>query len=154
MEENSTYEQNTGYAEYDTPYVTTSTAAITKDINFKDFYKNYCSSTTKKNINGAAIALYICSGFTLVVSIAAIAFGLDIFAGALDAIVMLCLALGIHIGKSRVCSVIVLVYSIINLMFSMATTGRPSGWLIIIAGIYATIYTLKAHKEYKEYING
>lgn len=75
-------------------------------------------------------------------------------AAALDAFLLLGLALGIHIGKSRVCAVIVLVYSILNCLYALISTGKMSGYLIIIAGIYATIYTFKARKEYKEYING
>ena len=75
-------------------------------------------------------------------------------AAALDAFLLLGLALGIHIGKSRACAVIVLVYSILNCLYALISTGKMSGYLIIIAGIYATIYTFKARKEYKDYING
>lgn len=151
---NSTTSQNDVFAEYDTPYVSTSTSTITRDISFKEFYQKHCSDPVKKNIKGAAILLYFCSAITLLVSFAATALGVDIMAAALDAFLLLGLALGIHIGKSRACAVIVLVYSILNCLYALISTGKMSGYLIIIAGIYATIYTFKARKEYKDYING
>lgn len=151
---NRTADQSDVFAEYDTPYVSTSTSTITRDISFKEFYQKHCSASVKKNINGASILLYFCSAITLLVSFAATALGVDIMAAALDAFLLLGLALGIHIGKSRVCAVIVLVYSILNCLYALISTGKMSGYLIIIAGIYATIYTFKARKEYKEYING
>lgn len=80
--------------------------------------------------------------------------GISIMASAVDAILVLGLALGIHIGKSRACAVIILVYSILNCLYSVVTTGRLGGYLIIIAGIYATIYTFKARREYKAFIRG
>ncbi|MDO5155292.1 MAG: hypothetical protein Q4D51_04945 [Eubacteriales bacterium] len=154
--ESTSYEAEvpTAYApEFDEPYVSSaSTSAYASNITFKEFYKDYCSATTKKNINGSAITLYICSGITLIASILATALGVNIMAAALDAVLMLGLALGIHIGKSRVCAVIVLIYSLINCIYTMTQTGRPGGWLIIIAGAYATIATFSARKEYKEYI--
>ena len=151
---NSTTSQNNVYAEYDEPYVSTSTSTITRDISFKEFYQKHCSDSVKKNIKGAAITLYVCSAITLLVSFAATALGVDIMAAALDAFLLLGLALGIHIGKSRACAVIVLVYSILNCLYALISTGKMSGYLIIIAGVYATIYTFKARKEYKDYING
>lgn len=151
---NSTTSQNDVFAEYDTPYVSTSTSTITRDISFKEFYQKHCSDPVKKNIKGAAILLYFCSAITLLVSFAATALGVDIMAAALDAFLLLGLALGIHIGKSRACAVIVLVYSILNCLYALISTGKMSGYLIIIAGVYATIYTFKARKEYKDYING
>lgn len=75
-------------------------------------------------------------------------------ASVLDAILILGLALGIHIGKSRACAVIILVYSILNCLYALVRTGRAGGYLIIIAGGYATMYTFMARREYKEYIRG
>lgn len=126
---------------------------MTNDITFKEFYKKYCSDKTKKNINAAAIALYFCAAVTFIVSFMALAFAADTPAAMLDAFIILGLSLGIHIGKSRVCAIIVLIYSIINCIYASVLTGRPGGYLILIAGIYATIYTFKARKEYKDYIN-
>lgn len=140
--------------EFDDTYKYTPSSSMKKDISFKEFYKDYCSADIKKNITGSAVALYVCSGITLFAAIAVSLFGIDIMAGVIDAILMLGLALGIQIGKSRACAVIILVYSIFNCLYSLVTTGRLSGYLIIIAAVYATIATFKARKEYKEYING
>lgn len=150
-----TYDKQTTefYPGFDEPYVSTSTSTVKKNISFKEFYKDYCSSNTKRNINGSAIVLYVCFGITLALAFAASALGMDLWASIIDAILVLGLALGIHIGKSRVCAVIILVYSIINCIYSLIATGRMSGYLVIIAGVYATIYTFKARKEYNEYIN-
>ena len=140
--------------EVDDTYKYTSTSSIKKDISFKEFYKDYCSSEVKKNITGSAVALYVCCGITFLAAIAASVLGVDIMAGIIDAILILGLALGIQIGKSRACAVIILVYSIINCIYSLVSTGKLGGYLIIIAAVYATIYTFKARKEYNEYING
>lgn len=141
------------YPGFDEPYVSTSTSTVKHDISFKEFYQSHCSQNIKKNINASAIMLYVCSCVTLILSFVATALGVDIMAAALDAFILLGLALGIHIGKSRVCAIIVLIYSILNCMYSIVATGKVSGYLIILAGIYATIYTFKARKEYNEYIN-
>ncbi|MDE6566896.1 MAG: hypothetical protein K2K70_04070 [Lachnospiraceae bacterium] len=123
-------------------------------MSFKEFYKFYCPSKIKKNINAAAIILYCCSVLTFLLSIVAAKMGISVLASAVDAVLVLGLALGIHIGKSRACAVIVLVYSILNCLYSVITTGRLGGYLIIIAGIYATIYTFMARREYKAFIRG
>lgn len=136
------------YGRYDSTY------NRQQDISFKEFYNYYCTPKIRKNINAAAIILYCCSALTFVLSFVASIMGVGIMASALDAILVLGLGLGIHIRKSRVCAVIVLIYAIFNCLYSFATTGRPSGYLIIIAGGMAVQYTFMAYKEYKEYIGG
>lgn len=141
------------YPGFDEPYVSTSTSSLKQDITFKEFYGSHCSLNIKKNINGAAIALYFCCALTFILSFVASALNIGSIGSIIDAIFLLGLALGIHIGKSRACAVIVLIYSILNCIYSLVATGRMGGYLIIMAGFYAVIYTFMAHKEYNEYIN-
>lgn len=123
-------------------------------MSFREFYKDYCTSNVKKNINCAVALLYLCSVTTMVISIVATKLGLGVMASILDAILILVLGLGIHIWKSRACAVIVLAYSIFNCLYALITTGRPAGYLIVIAGVLSTVFTFKARQEYKEYIGG
>lgn len=121
-------------------------------MSFKEFYKFYCPSKIKKNINAAAIMLYCCSALNFLLFFVSAKIGISGLVSVVDAVLVLGLALGVHIGKGRACAVIVLVYSILNCLYCLVTKGQLGGYVIIIAGVYATIFTFMARREYKEFI--
>ena len=69
------------------------------------------------------------------------------------AVILVVLALGllIHLKQSRVCAVLLLAYSLFNCVVMLLSTGRFSGWLIILAGVFAVIYTFQLEKAYQEF---
>lgn len=71
--------------------------------------------------------------------------------GILDVAIVVGLGLGIQFAKSRVCAVILGVYSVFNLIYMIVLTGRPGGWLIIICAVYAIMYTFKYQKAWNAY---
>ncbi len=111
----------------------------------KEFYKHPNLNSVRKEINSCGIVLYILAALNLVISL------LSGSAGILDAVLLIGLGLGIQLGKSRACAVILTVYSIINIIVLLVSTGSFGGYLIAIAGVYSVINTFKFHKLYKEY---
>lgn len=71
--------------------------------------------------------------------------------GLLDVIIVIGLGVGVHVAKSRACAVVLLVYSVFNMIYMLLLAGMPGGWLILVCGIYATIYTFKYQSAWQRY---
>ena len=126
----------------DEPYISNQSR-----MSKKEFYKQPSMKKIRGNINACGIITYICAAITFLANILLT----QNLAGIVDVLLLLGLGLGIHIGKSRVCSVILLVYAGFNTIYMIVTTGRLGGYLILICGIYAVIETFKFQKAWSEY---
>lgn len=112
----------------------------------KEFSKHPNIKKCSGNIKGSAIALYVCAGITMAAGLF-----MDNYLSILDVMIIVGLALGIHLAQSRACSIILCAYSIFNVIIMIASTGKPGGWLIVIAAVDAIIYTFRFQKAWKEY---
>lgn len=118
----------------------------------KEFLKHPNLKKCKSNINASAILLYFCAGITLIMTVLATLMTVSGgFSTIIDVLLLVGMGLGIQLAQSRACSIIIFVYSIINFIYGVIMTGRVTGWLIIVAGICAIIYTFKFQKAWKEY---
>lgn len=70
----------------------------------------------------------------------------------IDVALILGFSLGVHIGKSRACAVLLLIYAIINLIISLITTGQITGWWLIIVGVCGIMGTFNFYKDYRNYL--
>lgn len=112
--------------------------ALTK----KEFYMHPNISYARSQIRSAGIICYVVAGISLVFSgIGAI----------IDVLLIVGLGLGIQLGKSRACAIILTVYGVINTIYMTIMTGSLSGWWSLLAGIYAIIYTFKYQSAWAEY---
>lgn len=132
----------------DQPWGNPATPAATaenRNITKAEFCRNYAEDKIRKNIRGTAILCYICAALTAVVGIMFNPFML------IDAAVVLVLGLAVHLKQNRVCAILLLVYGIVNCVIMLLNTGRLSGWLIILAGVFAVIYTFRLEKKYQAF---
>ena len=111
----------------------------------KEFIKTYEDGALVKSIRVAAILCYVCAGITAAAAV------FSNFYGLIDACLLLGLALGMHIGKSKVCAILILILSVFEVVFAIIVTHTFSGWLWVVAGILAVSAFSKADKEYKKY---
>lgn len=121
-------------------------AAPAKVATKKEFLKLPENKKTRSELNGAAIVTFVCAGITLIAGLVSGNYGI-----LLDVAIMVGLGLGIMLSASRVCAVLLLAYGVLNVVIGLITTGTPSGYLILIAGILAVIYAFKAEKLWKQY---
>lgn len=142
---NMQYAQNPQYGQYNQygQYGQQGYTQMTKN----DFLELPAMEKQKKNVKACYIICYICAVLSLVISIAAGQINI------VDPIILAGLGLWIQFGKSFVAGVLLLAYSIINVIYLIVATGQFGGYLIVIAGIYAVITTYKINKAYKEYKN-
>lgn len=143
-QQNNGYQQNNPNNQYGMPEsMYSGTTRMTK----KEF--NECANikTITKNITASAIIAYVIGVVTFIVNVVLAGNA----AGILDVLIVVGLGLGVHLAKSRVCAVIIAAYSIFNCIYMLMLTGRPGGWLIIVCGVYAVIYTFKYQKAWKKY---
>ena len=117
--------------------------ALPADITKKEYFKNYAGPEFQRQLKGAAILTYVCAGINAVV-------GFLYPTAFVDALILLGLALGMHLGKSKGCAIALLVYSIISMVLGIVLNGAITGWWILLAGIYSVIIFNKAEKRYKE----
>ena len=122
-----------------------SAAVENRDITKSEFCRNYAPDKLRKNIRASAILCYFSAVVTAVAGILLNPMML------VDAAIVLVLGLAIHLKQSRVCSVLLLVYGLISCLVMLIETGRFGSWLIILAGVYAVIYTFKLEKEYRTF---
>lgn len=116
-----------------------------RDIPKAEFCRNYAADSTRRNIRGAAILCYFCALVTTVLAILFVPLML------IDAATVLVLGLLIHLKQSRICAILLLAYGTVSFLLTLLDTGRITGWLIVLAGVCAVIYTFRLEKEYQEF---
>lgn len=148
-QQNNLYQPGAGYQtnmqnQYGMPQ---SMYAGTTRMTKKEFDQCESIKPIAKNIMASAIIAYVIGAISLVANVI---LGGNVF-GILDVVIVVGLGLGIQFVKSRVCAVILGVYSVFNLIYMLVLTGRPGGWLIIICAVYAIMYTFKYQKAWNAY---
>lgn len=126
------------------PYASAAPAE-NRNISKSEFFRSFAPDKMRKNIRASAILCYVSAAITAVL---AVMFNPFMF---LDVIIVLALGLLIHLRQSRVCAVLLLAYSLFNCVAMLLSTGQFSGWLIILAGVFAVIYTFQLEKAYQEF---
>ena len=124
-------------------YVSPAPRATTK----KEFLALPENEKLRKDLRSTAIICYVCAGITAVLGMAVLQNPYVL----IDVVILIVMGLGIHLAQSRACAVILCAYAVINMIYSLATTGRMSGYLVVLAGVYAVIHTFKAEKLWKQY---
>ena len=97
-------------------------------------------------ITAAGIICYIAAALTLIfaVIIAGNPFSL------IDVGILLICGIGIHAAQSRVCAIILTVYSLVSMILTIIN-GSFGGWLVVLAGIFAIVATFKFHSRWAAY---
>lgn len=132
------------------PYVQPTGAPTAQEppADLKTYIETCAPDSIRNGIRNAAITCYVCAGITAVVSLFMNPYGL------IDAVILLALALGTHLGKSRVCAILLLIFSIIECVVGTILSGTFSGWIWIIASAYAVHAFEQARKGYQQYFSG
>ena len=128
--------------------ITANTVADRKSVTKKEYIAKYAPLNLKKNIKSAAILCYACVVISAIASFALFQEPLML----IDVAIYLGLALGMHLGNSKVCAYLLLVFSIIECIFSVIQFNSPSGWWLIIAGFSAVSTFRKLDKEYNKFL--
>lgn len=128
--------------------VTANTVVDRKSVTKKEYIAKYAPANLKKNIKSAAIVCYVCVGISAIASFAILKNPLML----IDVAIYLGLTLGMHLGNSKVCAILLLIFSIIECVFSVIEFGAPSGWWLIIAGVSAVSTFNKLGKEYNKFL--
>ena len=125
-------QKNMGYQQYDmSGNMNFGTTRMTKE----EF--NQCANikTIIKNITIAAIITYVIGAISLITNVI---LGGNIF-GLLDVIIVIGLGVGVHVAKSRACAVVLLVYSVFNMIY-MLFACRHAWWMAYISMRYICYY--------------
>ena len=69
----------------------------------------------------------------------------------LDIIIIFTMAVVLQLKKSRVCSIVLLLYALLNTIIFFIINGKAGGYLYIIAAIYAIPNTFKYQKAWENY---
>ncbi|MBR1930875.1 MAG: hypothetical protein IJ833_05290 [Lachnospiraceae bacterium] len=124
----------------------------------KQFYNHPLQEDIKKRIKSDAIVLYVLAGLNLLIlggmgllQETPLLIVTNLIAAILVAGFLLGMGLGIHLGQSFVCAILLLVFSIIEMLLSIVLFGRIGGWMFLIVGIEAVMTTNKFRKKWKKY---
>ena len=121
----------------------------------QEFLKLPENTKMKKEILTAAGFSYVCAAMTAIGMIAAVLMGTQgNLAAIIDVLLLVGLGLGIQLKQSRVCAILLCVDGAVSVIVSLLAAGMPSGYLILIAGIFAIVYTFKLDKAWKQYQAG
>ena len=113
------------------------------------FLKKY--SQGRKLCVAAAILGYISAGTTFVLSFADILEFVNIYS-LVDVILLVILSLLIHLLRSRIASILLLVYALASIAIMLFNYGMLGGWLVVIAGVLAISGSFQCVKEWKAYL--
>ena len=114
---------------YGNPYAAPN--QVPQGMSKHDFYHSPLCKKYRGNIIASSVIIYICVGINLLL----IAF-LHTYTSLIDVAIMLGLGLAIHLAQSRVCSILLCVYGVINTIYVFLSSGTFGGWLILVAGIF------------------
>ena len=120
-----------------------------KPVDFKDFLTRFAPEEVRKSLRSASILAYACAGISAVANLV-----LGYPLGLIDVAILLGLALGMHLGKSKICAILLLIAAVVEVAYTLAITGNFGGWLWILAGVSGVMAFAKADKMYKQYQNG
>ncbi|MBE6813371.1 MAG: zinc ribbon domain-containing protein [Ruminococcaceae bacterium] len=126
------------------PATSTPMPAAGTSVSRKEFIEKYAPKSVKSDIKAVAITCYVCAAITFGVACAAAP------AGIIDALLLAGFALGMHLLKSRVFAVLILVLSIVESVFAIAQ-GATAPVLWIICGVAAIMIFVKLEKQYKDF---
>lgn len=113
-------------------------------VSRKEFIEKYAQPSLRKNITSIAILCYVCAGLTFIVSCLLNPLGI------IDALILAGLALGMHLAKSKVCAILILILSILEVLLSLVAGSFPFWWLV--AGVSAVITFKNIEKQYKIFV--
>lgn len=129
---------------FDASFPKTTTNSESRVITKKEYIKNYADEKMIKDIKKAAIVGYICSGITAILGIVMVNIGIIV-----EVLIMIGLLLGMHLGRKKWCAMTYMCIAILDCVVSMVLTGSPSGWLVIVAGIWSVNTFNKLDKAYR-----
>ena len=109
---------------YGNPYAAPN--QVPQGMSKHDFYHSPLCKKYRGNIIASSVIIYICVGINLLL----IAF-LHTYTSLIDVAIMLGLGLAIHLAQSRVCSILLCVYGVINTIYVFLSSGTFGGWLIL-----------------------
>lgn len=115
-------------------------------LSKKEFFKHPNLKKVAVKIRSSAIGLYFCAAISLIVLLLT-----DNFTSLLDVGIVLGLGLGVHLAQSRVCAILVCIYSVINMLVLTFSSGTLGGWLILLASISAVLGTFSFQNAWAEY---
>ena len=117
-----------------------------KAVDLSDYIANFAPEKTRKDIKSIAILCYVCGGLTALVSIAFNPIGL------IDAALLIGFALGMHKKYKKGFAIALLVLALYEVIVTLVLTGQFTGWLWLIAGIWAAVTFKNAEKDYKKHL--
>ena len=112
------------------------------------FMKRY--SLGRQKCLSAAILGYASAGITAVVALTNLLDYINIYS-YIDVAILLVLSLLVHLLRSRVASIILLVYALCSVVIMVIDYGQLSGWWGLMAGVLAVIGSFQCVKEWKTY---
>lgn len=112
-------------------------------VSRKEFINKYAQPSLRKNITSIAILCYVCAGLTFIVSCLLNPMGI------IDALILAGFALGMHLAKSKMCAMLILIFSIIEVLLSLVSGSFPFWWLV--AGVSAVTTFNKIENQYKDF---
>ena len=117
---------------YGNPYAAPN--QVPQGMSKHDFYHSPLCKKYRGNIIASSVIIYICVGINLLLIA-----------------IMLGLGLAIHLAQSRVCSILLCVYGVINTIYVFLSSGTFGGWLILVAAIYAIVATFQYQSVWNKY---
>ena len=112
----------------------------------KEFLQLPENKKLRSQLLGTAIICYISGGLTLLLML----FSMNLMM-LLDVALLVGLGLGVHLAYSRVCAILLAVYAVFSVLVGIVVSGTVSGWLIVIAAIFAVLCTFNLEKGWKAY---
>ncbi|MBR4513993.1 MAG: zinc ribbon domain-containing protein [Lachnospiraceae bacterium] len=135
-------------------------------MDLEEYYRKDCSPKTKQFVKTGYVILYILGALNLILAFVAMGNSdlfmwksstgdgmlyLDSTMSLIGGAVLLIGAIGVHKLKSRVFAAVVLAYAIFSAVRGFIISHRISGWLLLLAGVYALYGTWQLHKDYENY---
>lgn len=116
-----------------------------------EFYKHPNMSRISSGLRGCGIILYIFGGMD-VLSIFRFQYDdMSRIMGTVAGLLVCILGFLIHICQSRAAAITLTALGAISMIITILLSGYFSGWLDVVVGAMAIMYTFEFHKAWKQY---
>lgn len=118
-----------------------------KKMKRREFYNLPKNGEIKKKITQITTCLYIISACSIIMNRTA-----GIFIALLIAALFIGLGIGIGRFQSKVCAIILTVYSLLNTLVGIVLTGEPTSFVVLLASAMALKNVMEFDKAYNKYL--
>ena len=98
--------------------------------------------------------IIICAVFGYVIAVGSMILNIALtkeFGVIYDAVFLIAMCVLVHFLQSRIASILIAIYAVLNVVIMFISTGKPGGIVVLVLAVYSIVYTFRFHSAWSKY---